>query len=253
MKHVMTKNLYALSAVVALGGSALTVPAPADAEVSGNIGVVSNYVLRGITAAMENDGTAVQGGLDWAHASGVYAGYWGSSLSYADASGDPDAPYAESGFENDLYAGYAGSVGDFSYDVGAIYYHYMSIDDADAPELAASVGWGPVSLGAKYLLDDVVWGNEGDTYLTLSGGTPLPADFEFSATLGYYLYTDEGEFISATENDSAFRHLDLTLSHPIGETGADMSVTYVLGGEDRQGNEQEDTVVLGVSYGFDAM
>jgi uncharacterized protein (TIGR02001 family) len=247
MRNVLKKTLLATAvASAALASSA------AMAEVTGNVSVVSKYVLRGITTAMENNNTAIQGGLDYASESGFYAGYWGSNLSYS-LSTDADTP--ETGFENDFYAGYAGEAGSFSYDVGLIYYYYMGVDDADAPELAASVGFGPVTLGMKYLMDDVIWGNEGDIYWTASAGTDLPMDFSLSGTLGFYTYDDDdagNDFIpnGTTTEDSGFRHLDLTLSHPLADTGADMSMTYIVGGKDRGGNDQGDTVVFGISYGF---
>lgn len=244
MRNVLQKTLLATAvASAALASSA------AMAEVTGNVSVVSKYVLRGITTAMENDNTAIQGGLDYGHESGFYAGYWGSNLSYS-ASDDDDTP--ETGFENDFYAGYAGEVGSFSYDIGLIYYYYMGVDDADTPELAASVGFGPVTVGMKYLMDDVIWGNEGDIYWTVSAATDLPMDFSLSGTLGFYTYEedDNADLGTPTTEDSGFRHLDLTLSHPLADTGADMSMTYIVGGEDRGGNDQGDTVVFGISYGF---
>ena len=56
----------------------------AHADVTGNIAVVSKYVLRGITNDTESDTATLQGGFDYAHSSGVYVGYWGSGLDYAD-------------------------------------------------------------------------------------------------------------------------------------------------------------------------
>lgn len=237
-------NALALAAAVAVGG--LTVAPAAQAELSGNISVFSKYVLRGITTAAENEGAVVQGGFDYTNASGFYAGYWGSSLGYNG--GEPED--AGTGFESDFYGGYAGEAAGIAYDVGLIYYYYMDMDDADTAELAASVGYGPFSFGLKYLLGDVVWGNQGDIYWTLGYETDLPAGFGFAATAGFYTYEEDGEFITGSES-SGFRHLDLTLSHPIGDTGADMSLTYILGGVDRFDNDQGDTMVLGISYGFD--
>ena len=79
-----------------LGGAVLAQPAFAD--VTGHIDLVSKYVLRGITTtygpdknaplgnkggdAPESDGPAVQGGVDYVHDSGFYAGYWFSTLGY---------------------------------------------------------------------------------------------------------------------------------------------------------------------------
>ena len=177
----------------------------------------------------------------------LYAGYWGSSLGYPGADSNPTT---DAEFENDFYGGWAGDVGPVSLSAGVVYYYYMDTSDANGAEATASVGWQGLELHMNYLLQDVTWGNQGDTYLTLSYSHDLPAKFSASATLGYYLYTDKGDFIASTKEDSAFRHLNLSLSHPVGDTGADMSVTYVVGGKDRQGNDQQDTVVLGLSYGF---
>lgn len=219
----------------------------AQAEVTGNIGIVSKYVLRGITATTENNGAAVQGGFDYAHESGLYAGYWGSSLSYP---GIDSTPTTDAEFENDIYAGWAGAAGPVSLNAGLIYYYYMDTKNANGSEFSGSIGAGPVTLGVKYLLEDLLWGNQGDTYVTIGGSQPLPNDFTVGVTVGYYFYTSEGDFIADTPESSGFRHLDLALSHPIGETGADMSITYTLGGDDRNGVDQQDTVVLGVKYGF---
>ncbi len=95
----------------------------------------------------------------------------------------------------------------------------------------------------------MAWGNQGDIYWSIGYEAGLPNDFSFGATLGYYTYEEDGEFITGGE-DSGFKHLDLTLSHPLGATGADMSITYMLGGKDRFDKDIEDTVVLGASFSF---
>jgi uncharacterized protein (TIGR02001 family) len=241
----MTIAIKPLAVATALSVATMAATiAPAQAEISGNIGVFSQYVLRGITNAPENDGAAVQGGIDWASDSGFYLGYWGSSLGYSDESA--------TGFENDFYGGFAGSVGDISYDIGLIYYYYLNINDANAPEIAASVGFGPVSLGMKYLADDVLWGNQGDIYWTLSADTDIGAGFNLAGVLGFYTYEKDGEYIPEVPEaeSSAFRHFDVTLSHGIGDTGADFGLTYIFGGDDRFGNEQDNATVLSLTYGF---
>jgi len=246
----MNKKLSTLLSFT-LAGSALLAPGLASADMTGNIGVFSKYVLRGITNNAENDGAALQGGFDYTHASGFYAGWWGSSLDYASAP-------TQTGFENDFYGGWSGKTGDVSYSVGVIQYYYMEVDDSNLTEFVPTIGYGPVTLGAKYLLNDGAWGNQGDIYWTLSYGTDLPSDFKLGAVVGYYTYEkDDNDKLCGgtsgcgiTTESSAFRHVDLTLSHPIGKTGADMSVTYTLGGKDRTGTDQRDIVVFGVKYGF---
>ena len=127
--------LKALSIAVLGAASTFTfAEAPAsEHSVSGNIGVLSSYNLRGITNVPENKDATIQGGLDYSHASGFYAGWWGSTLNYGD-----DLP---NGFENDFYAGYNGSINDdLGYTAGLTYYYYYDIDTSDANGLETMLG-----------------------------------------------------------------------------------------------------------------
>ena len=72
-----TKSLRVLSAAVGLAAVGLAAPLAAQAGATGNIGVFSKYILRGITNGAENDGTAIQGGFDYAADNGFFVGYWG--------------------------------------------------------------------------------------------------------------------------------------------------------------------------------
>jgi len=246
-----SKKLSALAVASALSVPAFMVAAPAQAELSGNIGVVSQYVLRGI--GQENKGAAIQGGIDYANDSGFYLGWWGSSLDYTYNVAGSDA-YTGQGFENDIYGGFTGTAGGIDYNVGLIQYYYLNVDDSDLTELVLGAGYGPFSAQAQYLVNDGWWGNAGDTYFTFNYGTDLPSDFTLDASLGYYTYNDDDagndKSSSVTTESSAFRHLNLTLSHPIGDTGADMGITYIVAGDDRGGVSKDDTMTMNISYGF---
>ncbi|GBE09060.1 bacterial protein of unknown function [bacterium BMS3Bbin11] len=223
--------------------------APAQAELTGNIGVFSQYILRGITNAPENDNAAIQGGLDWGHDSGFYVGYWGSNLGYGDPGSDTK------GFENDFYAGWGGEANNLSWDLGATYYYYLNLTDFDALEPYAYIGFGPATFGFKYLAKDVWWGNTGDTYWTLDADGEIGAGFTLGGSLGYYTYKKNGDFIpdSPDATSGGFRHLNITLSHPIGSTGADANFTYIIGGKDRFGVDQDNQMVFAITYGFDIL
>ncbi len=245
-------SLLVLSGTVHADEAAPAAEPASPHKFTGNIGVHSKYLLRGIYE--ENENTAVQGGIDYSNANGFYAGWWGSNLGYSyDANTGVDTD--GSGFENDFYAGFAGSSGDISYKLGLIQYVYIDVDDSDLTEALASVGYGPFSLQAQYLLNDGWWGNSGDIYWTANYSTSLPSDFTFGASLGWYTYNDDDNSemcADCTTEDSAFRHLNLTLGHPIGSTGANMYVQYTVAGEDRSGNDDYDNkVILGLTYGFD--
>lgn len=255
---IVSKNVKSLSVLsVAVGLAVAGLAAQADdapaSPVTGNINVVSKYVLRGITMGTENTGAAVQGGLDYAGPFGIYAGYWGSSLSYTGAPPASNATLG-TGFENDLYAGYKGKAGPVSYGAGVIYYAYTGVGNSDGAEIALTAGIGNASLGINYLTKDVVWGNKGDTYFNLGYTQPLPADFSLAGNVLYYMYDKNGKYITdtvpATEKGSAFRGVSLTLSHPLGKTGATMGVTAVGGGENRFGVYQKPMMVLSLGATF---
>jgi len=248
----LTKRFTTLTGAAALAISAMATPMAAQAEnsFSGNIGVYSKYLLRGIYE--ENSGAAVQGGLDYAWENGWYLGYWGSSLSYSYSTSA--TPYTGTGFENDIYGGYTGSAGDFDYNVGLIQYIYLQVDDSDLTELLLSGGYKGWTLQAQYLLSDGWWGNSGDIYWTVYGGFKLPKDFGLDLKLGYYTYNDSDNSklgTTPTTNTSGFRQFDVSLTHPVGNTGADMAITYTFAGEDRQGTDYDDTIVMSIVWGFD--
>jgi uncharacterized protein (TIGR02001 family) len=260
-------SLRVLSTAVGMAVAGLAAPLAAQAELTGNINVVSKYVLRGITTGTydstgalvggpENQNTSVQGGFDYSHESGIYAGYWGSNLGYVTSSantGNNDTLIT--GFESDFYAGYKGKAGSFSYGIGAVYYAYTGEANFDGAELVLTGGIGNATLGINYLLQDLGWGNQGDTYINLGYTQALPSDFSLAANLMYYFYTKEGKYINTDGTNtealgSGFRGLSATLSHPLGKTGATMGLTLVGGGEDRNGVYQKWMPVLSVGATF---
>lgn len=133
--------------------AACLAPLAAQAGVSGNVSLTSDYVFRGVSQTDEDP--ALQGGFEYAHDSGFYAGAWGSNISWlSDIPGD-----ISSSLELDGYAGYRGSAGDtFAYDVGVLTYYYPGefpdgFSRADTTELYLGGTVTPVenlSLGLKY-------------------------------------------------------------------------------------------------------
>jgi len=248
-----TTNLTATALAVAVAtGAGFATPQAAQAEVSYNIGIHSKYLLRGIFE--ENSGTAIQGGADWSSEnSGLYAGYWFSSLGYTYEA-PADTKTDESGFENDFYIGYAGDIGGgFGYDVGLIQYVYVNVDDSDLTEAVASLSFSDFYVKAQYLLSDGWWGNSGDIYWTagwsggIGGGVTLALDY------GYYTYDDDDagnpELGAPTLSTSGFRHFNVTASKEVMKD-VEAYLQYTFAGEDRTGAEYNDSMVAGVTYSF---
>ena len=84
-----------LAVLVALSGSAFAQTAAPAAEpvdpISYNISAVSNYKYRGQdqdTSKTRGFKPALQGGVDYAHASGFYVGNWNSTVHFLDNSGN---------------------------------------------------------------------------------------------------------------------------------------------------------------------
>lgn len=122
--------MYKLKAT-ALAVGLLGVVAAAHADVSANVALTSDYVFRGIS---QTDSTpAIQGGFDYTHKSGFYAGTWGSNVNYNTV--------AKGGLELDLYLGFANTLSSgIGYDVGVINYRYPARTSADSYDVSEAYG-----------------------------------------------------------------------------------------------------------------
>jgi uncharacterized protein (TIGR02001 family) len=126
----MRKTVFAaaMAAAFSLPSLVLAQAAPAAAEasaptVTGNLSFVSDYRFRGISQTYGLP--AVQGGFDYAHASGAYLGTWASNV-YSTASNGIGTSYTNgASLEWDFYGGYKFEAAkDLALDVGALYYYY---------------------------------------------------------------------------------------------------------------------------------
>ena len=206
----MKKTLIATSIASAVSLSALTLPSVAAAEVSANVGVVSNYFFRGVTQT--DDGAAVQGGLDYGHESGFYAGTWGSTVDFG--------PTDDTSYEIDFYAGYGGGIGDLGYDVGYIYYAYPDADDADFGELYGSLTYSYFTAGLAYTVNSQVEGESafdtGDLYYYAGVDVPF-GESGYSGSLYYGYYTFDAD---SSTNELDYGHWSAGLSKDAGDLGS---------------------------------
>ena len=153
----------ALAAAFAAPAFAQTA-APAAAEaapasphtLTANVGLFSSYRFRGIDQTFGKP--ALQGGVDYSHESGFYAGNWNSNVS--SGAGFPDG-----NLEMDFYGGWKKTWGDWGLDVGGIVYYYPGSEgrnlgtkaDSGAvtnKELYIGGSWKTVSLKYYHSVDD---------------------------------------------------------------------------------------------------
>jgi uncharacterized protein (TIGR02001 family) len=199
--------VIALGAAFALPALAEDAPAPAS-PLSFNVGVVSDYVFRGLTQTANSP--AIQGGVDYAHSSGVYVGAWASNITWIKDSGAVATSSKSSpDTELDTYAGYKGTIAtDLSYDVGAIRYNYLANDyvatspyvNADTAEAYLGVSYKFVSLKYSYgLLGGflTVPDATGTNYIDLSVAYPVgDSGYTLGAHAGKQTY--KGSFVNNT-------------------------------------------------------
>lgn len=217
-----TMSNFRLAALgVAVAGSMVSTQSLAEVEVAASATVSSMYLWRG--QDLGNGSPAISGDIVVSSA-GAYAGIWGSS-------GD-----SATGTEYDLFAGYAGEMGDFSYDLSVWNYVYPSDPSGDLDtfgqlsEVILSLGYGPVA----FTYYDNVAGGTGYEYYTLSGGYE-----SFSATLG---------FADGEPDDSDYTHLDLGYAYNENLSFTVSKVVDVEGPSENEGGSVNEDTLFVVSY-----
>jgi uncharacterized protein (TIGR02001 family) len=154
---------------------------------TGNVGFATDYLYRGISQTSGKP--ALQGGFDYSHASGLYAGTWASNVSWIqDGLNVPGALTTTSaGLEIDVYGGYKGTVmGDLGFDVGVLTYNYPGhnktpggIIKQDTQELYGALSWKWLTVKYSHSLGALFgWAKTDD-----AGVTPFP--FQKTSGSGY--------------------------------------------------------------------
>ena len=202
----MRKSIVSLSVAAALGAPLIADAQTPPSPVTGNMTIASDYRFRGISQTYGGDfgefGPAIQGGVDFAHSSGVYIGNWNSNVSSVLFSGG-------SGIEMDFYAGWKKSFGDIGVDLGTIVYHYPNAEwnpdtgstagshKFDNWEIYAGVSWKWISAKFFYALTD---------YFGLANA---------QADGGYWVNKDTGAPLGGRGGSDGTWYLDLTATVPV--------------------------------------
>jgi uncharacterized protein (TIGR02001 family) len=184
-------------------------------EVTANGGFMSEYVFRGI---LQKESSAY-GGLDLG-LNGFYLGTWAADVG--------------EGLEVDLYGGYAGELGDFSYGIGATGYFYTDDFDDTYRELNLSAGW-------KILTLDAAFGEYENFDEPKERYTFLSATVEhlgFFGTLGSFSRDFDGEYVEVGYGNTF---------EPI---GVDYTLSFIHSNKDLLGEAKDSTIVLSIGKSF---
>ncbi|MDC7681725.1 TorF family putative porin [Asticcacaulis sp. BYS171W] len=204
MKKFLLAAAVATSALVAGAASA-------EGALSYNIAATNNYIWRGVSQS--NKEAAVQGGIDYTNGT-FYAGAWGSNVDFG----------SDASLEVDLYAGVKPTVGNWSFDFGAVYYSYPDEDGLNFGELKAGFSHplGKGTIGATIYTD---WETLENPYYELNAAYPIADKWSVSGAMGKYEaaageYTtwNLGATYALTENLSIDARYSDTGDHDLGKS-----------------------------------
>jgi uncharacterized protein (TIGR02001 family) len=229
----MKKIIQALVLTGLVGVPALAIAEETSPHTfTANVGLYSQYIFRGL--AQTDEEPAIQGGFDYSHASGFYAGVWASNVSWLRDNGS----YRSGGSaEFDLYGGYRMSFGDVGVDVGYLKYWYpgntaAGFIDADTDELYAAASWKWFSLKYSHSLGDTfgVRDADGTYYLDFSLSVPVG---DTGLTLGAHYGVQEYKgrdfalVAGCADNDACYSYNDWKISaaYDLGKLGNKLSGT----------------------------
>jgi uncharacterized protein (TIGR02001 family) len=180
-------------------------------EISANVTLTTDYVFRGVT---QTDGDpAVQGGFDYAHPTGFYAGIWGSNVKFP---GDPDFH-----LEVDVWAGFAGQFGELGWDLGILRYMYPGTGrEIDFNEFYVGTRLGMLTAYVHHSNDYANTGGR-STHYRFGAEFELPQDFELGVRVGF---TDFSR--AAVGPDTSTTYFDWHIGVSTQLAGVDFELAY---------------------------
>lgn len=185
-------SLLALAASSAAFISALALPSVALADLSFNVGGVSDYRYRGISQSRLKP--AVQGGADWS-AGPFYVGVWASSIKWIDDIN----PSSSNKAEIDIYGGYKGEITKgLGYDVGILAYQYPGHKLGTSPnttEVYGALTFGPATLKYSHSVSNLFGyvDSKNSSYVDLSASFEV-GPVTLSPHLGYQKVAKNGDY-----------------------------------------------------------
>ncbi len=189
---IASATVHAQTASPAAPAASAPEPPKSDWTIAGNAGLFSEYRFRGISQTDKKP--AFQGGIDISHVSGFYVGNWNSNID--------SSLYNGANLEMDFYGGFKMPIGDFTLDLGALYYYYPGSGAGgtfkiDNTELYISGGWGPLSVKYSYAISDFfgVDDSKGSWYLEGNGTYDLGNGFGVIGHLGYQKLKNKAQVI----------------------------------------------------------
>ena len=210
------KTIVSSLTALAVFGSSLMASSVATAEMSYNVGYVSEYYYRGFL----QKNSSASAGADY-ESGGFYAGVWSADVG--------------EGLEVDGYFGYGADIGDLSVSVGFTGYYYTGSFDDTYEEINTNFGYGPVSL--EYSAGSYDGSFCEDTICQDYSFTALSADLGsgFAATYGSF------------GQDAAGAYFELGYGTTVSDIDIGVSVIFP---DDDIATEDGEALVLSIGKSF---
>jgi len=233
-----TLNLKSIAMAVAVASSSLAAVAPVAVQadsLTGNMGVVSKYVFRGVPQAAASG----QGGFDYEMDNGAYVGVWGSELD-------------GKGLETDVYGGFGMSVEGVDLGIGATYYGYTKDSSSDSnafdtsyTELNLSAGFSGLELGVNVGSHAKAKAGKDEDYTVLTAG--------YAMGNASFLVGSAENFVS----EQSYTWAEVSYGAEVA-AGTDASMTLIYSGADSGAYTDGDSenqalysLVVGLTKSFD--
>lgn len=155
---------------------------------SANVALKSDYISWGTTQT--NNSPAVQGGFDYEADNGLYAGIWGSNVSWVGE---------KNSLENDLYGGYRFTLHNtVALDVGVVEYLYPAAPiNVDYTDIYAGVTYKIFSLKENYSFN-----------FDHTGSTSLFSDFDVIIPLPFHQALFKNTSLLGEVGNGSFSDID---------------------------------------------
>ena len=270
MQDYIRKRTAFILATATLVSMGMAKAAEPEHALTYNIGVVNNYLYRGISQTRGEP--AVQGGLDYAHKSGVYVGAWASSIKWIDdysytaaGNGTREAFVTGGSTELDIYGGYKFDLAPgTTIDLGYLRYEYLgnslrnnpAYSNASTDEIYLGLNTAMVNVKVSYALSNLFG------QLTATGGDAKGATYtefsrEFDLGAGYKFTPKAGMTSNTKITNASYNDYSLTVTKEL-QQGLVLSVGYAATSANKtyyysnfNGKFLGDqTAVVGLKYNF---
>jgi len=207
---------YTLTILMGLGFTAIIPAQASDMEVSGDLGVYSQYLWRGMKQTP--GASSVQGDLNLDTGTGFSTNVWFASLN-------------SNSTEFDFTVDYSGEVSDFGYSAGVIAYTYLNAAAGNATEVYIGLGYGPISATYYYAVSGS-WNR--NSYADIALGHSI-GGFDLSADFGFYIpsntVSNPSGFVDRNGNTitkKGLGHVDISISKDVELSGISFTPSFMV-------------------------